>query len=70
MTAEELSTTMPLVPPVTFVAAAVFVGPGVVMLKDMTHPNVGKLNGQFMGKFVSGLPVTLKKIRSVAVVLL
>ena len=67
MVADELSTTIPLVPPVTGIAAAGSVAvphdEETVMSKNMMHPTV--FGGQFMG-----LPATLKKSWSVLVLAL
>jgi len=59
---------MPLVPPVTEVFAEVAVEElhvdVLVISNDMMHPVVP--DGQEMGATVTGLPVTLRNIRSVA----
>jgi len=62
---EELSMTMPLVPPVSDAVADVSDDPvkALLMLKDMMQPE--PLDGQLMGEAVTGLAVTLKKILSV-----
>ena len=62
--------TMPLVPPVSEATAEV-PEPDVKTLftsKDMMQPEPPP--GQFMGEAVTGLPATLKKIRSLLVVVL
>lgn len=58
---------MPLVPPVTGAVAAVGVAAdkGLSMRKDIMHPVA--LDGQFMVPVVTGLPATLRNIRSVFV---
>jgi hypothetical protein len=65
-----LSITIPLAPPVTAVVAevAVDVDKGLSIRKDMTQPLL--LDGQFIVPFVTGLPATLKNIRSVFVLVL